>query len=143
MTAAMRSRLPSLLVAQHAAPFLVFLLSTFLLGCAARRIAHDYVFGVTGIVTTEDGGPLQGADVTLEVNGSVYEGIDLVKSRHVETNDTAGFVFAYITGERGVKYTITVRKAGFEPETVSGVAPPQGNHTIRLKKGAEGAKGGY
>ena len=113
-----------------------------LFGCAARRIASDYVFGVTGIVTTQDGNPLQGADVTLDVNGPVYQAIDLVKTRHVLTNDTGGFVFGYISHERGVKYTITVRKEGFEPETVSGAAPPDGSHAIRLKKSTEPDKTG-
>jgi len=117
---------------------LVVLSSTIcLLGCAARRIANDYVFGVTGIVTTRDETPLQDADVTLDVNGPVYEGINLVRTRHLLTNNTGGFVFGYISHQRGVKYTISVRKEGFEPEAVSGAAPPDGSHTIRLKKVTE------
>lgn len=123
-----------IVVAQNAAPVLVFLAATIFSGCASRRIAKDYVFGVTGIVTTEDGTPVQGADVTLQVNGLVYEGVDPVKIRHIETNDTGGFVFGYIANEPGGKYTITVRKQGFESEIVSGAAPPTGNHVIKLKK---------
>jgi hypothetical protein len=113
-----------------------------LLGCAARRIANDYIFGVTGIVTTEDEAPLQGADVTLDVNGPVYEGIDLVRTKHLLTNSTGGFVFEYISHRRGVNYTITVSKEGFEPGTVSGAAPPDGSHAIRLKKSAKPDKTG-
>lgn len=114
----------------------------YLFGCAARRIAHDYVFGVTGIVTTQDEMPLQGADVTLEVNGPVYEGIDLVRTKHLLTNNTGGFVFGYISHQPGVSYKVTVRKEGFEPETVSGSTPPNGSHTIRLKKSTEPDKTG-
>jgi Carboxypeptidase regulatory-like domain len=108
-------------------------------GCAARRITADYVFSVTGVVRTQDEAPLQGADVTLEVNGPIYEAIDLVRNRHVLTTENGGFVFAYISHQDGVKYTITVHKEGFEPQTVSGAAPPNGNHVIKLKKASEPA----
>ena len=54
------------------------------------------------------------------------------------TNSTGGFVFGYISHEPGVKYTLTVRKEGFEPQTVSGSTPPAGHHTIRLKKVGSG-----
>lgn len=40
----------------------------------------------------------------------------------------------YISHERGVKYTLTLHKEGFEPETVSGSSPPAGNHVICLKR---------
>jgi len=140
-------RKSSILWAQHAAPALVLIVLLIgLPGCTARRISTDYVFSVTGVVQTQDDAPLQGAGVTLEVNGPVYQAIDLVKSRHVVTNETGGFVFAYISHERGVQYTITVRKVGFEPQMVSGAAPPNGNHVIKLKKPSEptqsGAAGG-
>jgi hypothetical protein len=68
------------------------------------------------------------------VNGPVYEAVTVVKTVKRMTNSTGGFVFGYISHERGVKYTLTVRKEGFEPQTVSGRAPPAGHHTIRLKK---------
>jgi hypothetical protein len=135
------TRRPSVVVAQHAAPFLSLVASTILLlGCAGRRITKDYVFNVTGIVETQDDVHLQGADVTLEMNGPVYEVIDLVTTRHVVTDENGGFVFAYISHERGVKYTITVGKEGFEQQTVSGAAPPNGNHVIKLKKPIEPLK---
>ena len=137
----MRAERKSLIVvAQHAAPVLVFLAAAIFSGCASRRIANDYRFDVIGVVTTQDDTPLPGADVTLEVNGPVYEGVDLVKTRHVQTNDGGGFIFAFITDERGGKYTLKVRKDGFEPATVSGGAPPVGNHRIKLRKTAEPSK---
>jgi hypothetical protein len=108
-----------------------------LLGCAAKRRANDYVFVVTGIVTAHDDVPLEAADVTLEVSGPVYEGIDLVQTRHVLTNNTGGFVFAYLSHKRGVTYAITARKKGFKTQTVSGSAPPEGDLKIRLKRLAE------
>jgi Carboxypeptidase regulatory-like domain len=131
----------SVVVAQHAAPFAILVTwTTLLLGCTVRR-TNDYVFTVTGIVTARDDVPLEAADVTLDVSGPVYEGIDLVKTRHVLTNNGGAFVFAYITHKRGVTYTITARKNGFEPQTVSGSAPPEGDHKIRLKRVAESDKG--
>src|SRR5882762_3882592 len=81
-------------------------------GCAARRVSHDYIFDVTGVVTSEDGEPVQDADVTLDVNGPVYEGVTPVKSVKRLTNSTGGFVFGYISGESGVKYMLRyARKA--------------------------------
>lgn len=113
---------------------LVLLASATLgLGCAVRRY-HDYTFGVTGLVTAEDGAPVQNAEITLEVNGPVYAAITPVKSVQQFTGSSGGFIFRYISHERGVKYTITVRKVGFEPQTVSGSAPPDGHHEIRLKR---------
>jgi len=130
------SRRRSVVMAQHAAPFLAFLVSTVLSGCAAGR-TKDYIFTVTGIVTARDNVPLEAADVTLEVSGPVYEGIDLVRTRHVLTDNSGGFVFAYISHKHGVTYSITARREGFEPQTVSGSAPPEGDHKIRLKSVAE------
>jgi hypothetical protein len=109
---------------------LAFMVSPF--GCPGR--SHDYVFDVTGVVTAEDGAPLKDAEATLEVNGPVYEAVTLVRTVKRSTDDTGGFVFTYISHKRGVKYSLTVRKEGFEPETVSGSSPPAGNHVIRLKR---------
>jgi hypothetical protein len=111
-----------------------------ILGCALlasrseARPNHDYVFGITGVVVTEDGAPLQNAQVTLQVTGPVYSGVETVKKEEQLTNDTGGFVFMYTSHERGVKYTISVHKDGFEPQVVSGSAPPAGHHKIVLKK---------
>jgi hypothetical protein len=68
------------------------------------------------------------------VNGPVYEAITQVKTVKQLTNITGEFVFMYISHERGVKYTLTVHKEGFEPETVSGSSPLAGNHVICLKR---------
>jgi hypothetical protein len=100
--------------------------------CQAR--SRDYIFGVTGVVTSEDGTPLQDAEVTLDVSGPIYEGVALVKTERRLTNGTGGFVFMYTSHTRGVKYNITACKDGFEPQTVSGSSPPAGHHTIRLKR---------
>jgi carboxypeptidase family protein len=109
------------------------------LACEARPVpAGDYVFSVTGVVTTEGGAPIQGAEVTLEVNGPVYEGVTLVKAAKRLTNSTGGFVFTYLSHKRSMKYTVTVRKDSFEPQTVSAKAPPQRDHTIRLKRAGGG-----
>ena len=88
----------------------------------------------------QDSTPLVGADVTLDVNGPVYEVIDPVRSRHVVTNESGGFIFAYISHQWGVQYAITVRKEGFQPETVSGAAPPNASLTIKLRKAGDPIK---
>jgi hypothetical protein len=107
------------------------------LACGAWPLpTHDYIFSVTGVVTSEDGAPLEGAEVTIEMDGPVYKAVELVKIAKLSTNNTGGFVFMYTSHERGVKYSITVRKEGFEQQTASGSAPPSGNHTIHLKKRA-------
>jgi hypothetical protein len=109
--------------------------SVLVVGCAARRrVIADYMFDITVLVTAEDGAPVQDAELTLDVNGPVYEGVTVVKTVKRLTNSTGGFVFGYISHEQGVKYTLTVHKEGFEPQIVSGSAPPVGHHTIRLKK---------
>ena len=86
------------------------------------------------MVTAEDGAPLGDAGITLEVNGPVYEAVTPEKTVKQVTNSTGGFVFTYISHERGVKYTLTASEGGFEPQTVSGSSPPAGQHTIRLKR---------
>lgn len=68
------------------------------------------------------------------MNGPVYEAITQVKTVKQLTNITDELVFMYISHERGVKYTPTVHKEGFEPETVSGSSPLAGNHVICLKR---------
>jgi hypothetical protein len=105
-----------------------------MVGCAFRRVSHDYMFDVTGMVIAEDRAPLQDVEVTLEVDGPVYAAITPVKTVKHLTNGTGGFMFMYISHERGVKYTLTVHKDGFEPQSVSGSSPPAGNHVIRLKR---------
>jgi phosphohistidine swiveling domain-containing protein len=101
---------------------------------------HDYIFSITGVVTAEDGTPVQGAEITLEVNGPVYKGVEPIKTVKLMTDNTGGFVFMYISHKRGVKYTITVYKQGFAPVTVSGNSPPTANHVVRLQRtGGEGS----
>jgi hypothetical protein len=92
------------------------------------------MFGVTGVVTAEDGTPLESAEVILEVRGPVFQGVSPVVQERRITNADGGFVFMYTSHERGVSYTVTVRKDGFESEAVSGAAPPAGHHTIRLRR---------
>jgi len=92
------------------------------------------MFGVTGLVTAEDDTPIVGAEVTLEVNGPVYEAVTLVRTAKGSTNIAGGFVFMYLSHERDVKYSLTDRKDGFEPQTASGAAPPDGHHQFRMKR---------
>lgn len=78
--------------------------------------------------------PLQDAQVTIEVKGLVYNGLMRVRTERVLTNSGGGFLITRISHEPDVKYMITVRKNGFEPQTFSGSAPPDGHHTVRLRK---------
>lgn len=113
---------------------LLFLgLATFGLGCAAHRLPN-YAFSVTGIVATEDGSPIEDAEITLELGGPAYEVALPVKTVGRLTNAAGSFAFTYTTHEQGIPYTVTVSKDGFEPQTVSGSAPPAAYHAFRLKK---------
>jgi hypothetical protein len=105
--------------------------------CPAR--AKDYTFDVTGTVSADDGTPLQNVEVILQVDRPVYEGVNAVNTQRVVTSKGA-FIFRCLSHSQSTKYTVTVRKDGYEPQTVSGTAPPNGDFTIRLKKAsAEGA----
>jgi len=109
--------------------------SIFSLVCEAQPTpVHDYIFAINGVVTAEDGTPTKDAEITLEVNGPVYNGVELIKTVKAMSDDTGGFVFTYMSHKRGVKYSITVRKDGFEPQTILGASPPASHHTIHLKK---------
>lgn len=116
-------------------PLILLGLGLFDLVCEAQPAAvHDYIFSVTGAVQTEDNEPLQDAEITLEVSGPVYDAVTPVTTVRRLTDSTGGFVFSYISHKRGVKYRITARKPGFEPQTVSGSSPPASNRVIHLKK---------
>lgn len=108
----------------------------FFLLCEARPApTHDYIFGIRGVVTTEDGTPIQGADIALEVDGPVYKGVELIKTAKSATDDKGEFSFMYMSHRRGVKYKITVSKDGFESQTLSGASPPAAQHAVRLRSG--------
>jgi hypothetical protein len=104
--------------------------------CAVRRI-HDYSFDVIGFVSAEDGAPLQNVEVTLQVDPAVYEALTPVKSQQLVTNKGA-FIFRCLSHNSVTKYTLTVRKEGFEPQTVMGSAPPNGHHVFRLRRTSQG-----
>ena len=101
-------------------------------GCAART--RDYRFGITGLVTSEDGTPIENADITLEVFGPVYSGISTVRTQQLHTDGRGGFVVMHISHRSGVKYTLTVQKPGFQTQKIPGNAPPDQHHKIVLKE---------
>jgi hypothetical protein len=113
------------------------LIAVLICGAGSANPTRDYNFSVTGIVASEDGTVIPNATVVLELDGPVYEGVDLIKRAERQTDATGGFVFAYISHKKGVEYTISIRAEGFEPATVRGSAPPPGHHTIHLTKAAE------
>ena len=100
--------------------------------CLAHRI-RDYTFDVTGTVSAEDGTALQDVEVTLQVSNSIYEGIAPMKTQRLVTSKGV-FIFRCLSHSSVAKYSVTVRKDGFESQTVLGSAPPDGNHVIRLKR---------
>jgi hypothetical protein len=107
-------------------------------GCAlvaarAECRVRDYTFDVTGIVSAEDGTALQDVEVILQVDNPIYEGVTPVKMQRIVTSKGA-FIFRCLSHSPSTKYTVTVRKNGFEPQTVSGSAPPDKHNVIRLKK---------
>src|SRR5450432_123871 len=116
---------------------LMLLVLAWVMVCPAR--VKDYTFDVTGTVSAEDGTALQDVEVVLQVDKPLYEGVNPVNTQRVVTSKGA-FVFRCLSHSRPTKYSITVRKDGYEPQTASGTAPPNGNFTIRLKKAS--ANGG-
>lgn len=103
--------------------------------CEARPTpVHDYMFAVTGVVTAEDSTPIRDAEITLEVNGPVYKGVELIKTVKSMSDDKGRFAFTYISHKQAVKYSVTVRKDSFESQTVSGSSPPASHHDIHLKR---------
>jgi hypothetical protein len=104
-------------------------------GCAVRR-DPDYRFGVTGVVTAEDGTPVKDVEVVLNLDTPVYEGITPIRTKRLTASDGA-FVLMYISGSPSTKYAITVQKQGFEPQTAAGSAPPDGHHVFRLKRAGD------
>jgi hypothetical protein len=109
----------------------VFGLAT-LASCAAHRV-RDYTFGVMGTVSAEDGTALQDVEVVLNVDPPVYEGVTPVKTQRIVASKGA-FVFRCLSGSASTRYSVTFRKDGYETQTISGAAPPDGNYTIRLRK---------
>jgi hypothetical protein len=101
-------------------------------GCAARRV-HDYHFIVTGTVGAESGAPLQNVEVILQVATPIYEALTPVRSQRLVT-DNGAFIFSCLSHNSTTRYTLTVRKDGFEPQTASGSGPPDGHYVFRLKK---------
>ncbi|MGA9981727.1 MAG: carboxypeptidase-like regulatory domain-containing protein [Candidatus Sulfotelmatobacter sp.] len=97
------------------------------------RRDHDYRFGVTGVVSAEDGTPIKDVEVVLNLDTPVYEGITPITTERVTARNGA-FVLMYISGSPSTKYTITIQKQGFEPQTAAGSAPPDGHHVFRLKR---------
>ena len=99
--------------------------------CAARRV-RDYSFDVTGYVAAEDGSPLQEVEVTLHVDTPVYEALTPVKNQRLVTSKGV-FMFRYLSHDPATKYTVTVSKEGFQPQTVSGNAlTPSRSHSSAL-----------
>jgi len=106
---------------------------------AARRV-RDYTFDVTGTVSAEDGSALQDVEVILRVDPPVYEGVKPVGTERVVTSKGA-FIFRCLSHSPSTRYSVTVRRGGFEPQTVSGTAPPDGNYAFRLKRAGPGPAG--
>jgi len=104
--------------------------------CGAYRV-REHTFDVIGTLSAEDGTALQDVDVILQVDTPVYEGVKPVNTKRLVTSKGA-FIFRCMSHSSSTKYTVTVRKDGYEPQTVSGTAPPDGNFTIRLRKASEG-----
>jgi len=111
---------------------LFFGVSVLVSGCLVQTI-HDYGFGVTGVVAAEDGAPVEDAEVTLEVKGVVYEALTPLKTAIHQTDALGKFFFMYISHERSVEYTITIRKRGFEPKTIEGSSAAQAATSLLIQ----------
>jgi len=104
-------------------------------GCtvyAAGRV-HDRVFDITGTIDASDGAPVNDVEVILEVDKPIYDGITPVMSQRLVTSKGA-FIFRCLSHSPVTNYSVTVRKDGFEPQTISGKVPPDAHLTIHMKK---------
>ena len=99
---------------------------------ASGRV-HDHVFDVTGTVDASDGTPLNDVEVILEVDKPIYDGVTPVSSQRLVTSKGA-FIFKCLTHDSLTNYKVTVRKDGYEPQSVSGKVPPDAHLNIHLKK---------
>jgi len=92
---------------------------------------RDYTFDVRGIVTTKGGSPVADAQVLVEMTQPVYEALTSLRRRELVTDDTGRFGLMLIS-HGVVEYQVTVRKAGFGTERISGASPPPGYHKFEL-----------
>jgi hypothetical protein len=101
---------------------------------AAGRV-HDHVFDITGTVDASDGTPLTDVEVSLEVDKPIYDGVTPVHTQRVVTSKGA-FIFKCLTHDSLTRYRVTIRKDGYEQQTVSGKVPPNAHLSIHMKKTA-------
>lgn len=114
--------------------FATFLLcSTLAWTSFASGRVRDHVFDVTETVAASDGTPLDEVEVILAVDKPIYDGVTPVKSQRLVTSKGA-FIFRCLTHNSVTNYRVTVGKDGYEPQFVSGKAPPDANLSIHLKK---------
>lgn len=102
------------------------------LSCAAGCASNDYVFGVAGQVVDAGGKPVPGARVTLTTDKPVYDAVTPIQSRAIETDAVGWFAVTYITHHLPTPYVLLVEKQGCASQTVSSVAPPSQEHSIKL-----------
>ena len=95
--------------------------------------AHDHVFDITGTVDASDGTPVNDVEIVLELDKPIYDGVTPVKSQRLVTSKGA-FIFRCLSHSPATNYRITIRKDGFEAQTLSGKVPPDAHLTIHLKK---------
>jgi hypothetical protein len=95
--------------------------------------AHDHVFDITGTVDASDGTPVNDVEIVLELDKPIYDGVTPLKSQRLVTSKGA-FIFRCLSHSPATNYRITIRKDGFEAQTLSGKVPPDAHLTIHLKK---------
>ena len=110
--------------------------------CASIPRSNDYGISFTCAVVDEAGMPIAGAEVTLELGSTAYQGVEPTKGEK-QVTPAAGFVvFMYITHELSSTYSIAVSKAGYPTVKVLGTAQAnkEGTH-VKVVLGAS-PKGG-
>jgi len=115
--------------------------ATVLLCCLLVRAehaaahVHDHVFDISGTIDASDGAPVNDVEVVLEVDKPIYDGLTPVKSQRLVTSEGA-FIFRCLSHDPVTNYRVTVRKDGYEPQTISGKVPPDAHLAIHLRKTA-------
>ena len=93
----------------------------------------DYVLAVAGTVKDPLGQPVEGVQVTLETNGSVYQGTQTVRRQSFVTDAYGTFQFTYITHRSGTPYVLVFEKEGYGRHTVTATSPPTRQHMVTLQ----------
>ncbi len=113
--------------------------------CSYRgRAHHDYVFSITGIVTSADGIPLRNVTVFVLLDKPVYRLLTPVVQITTKTDERGWFVLQSISHHVEIDFIVVVRADGYEEVVFQGggLQPPPFELVMRkaCERGADSLK---